>query len=95
MNTPHPAADHPSGGSPRRAQDAVAVLFAAALDDDLAAEHELRRLAIDSDHAADALAAVAWAHALSESRRRPPSPSEIASTDQLIAAVLDAVDLAR
>lgn len=91
MNTTHhPAADHhPAGGRPWRAQDAVAVLFAAALDDDLEAEHELRRLAIDSDHAADALAAVAWAHALGASRRRPPSPSEIASTDQLIAAVLE------
>ena len=92
-STNHSAGHHQAaGGCPERTDDAVTVLFAAALEDDLRAEHELRLLALHSDHAADALAAVAYAHGLRESRALPPSPSEIASTDQLIAAVLDAVN---
>lgn len=88
--THHPVSNLSSSDRPRSPRGGIAVLFAAALDGDTRAEDELRRLAIHSDRAGDALAAVGYSHGLSESKREP-SPSDVAATDQLIAAVLAAV----
>ena len=87
----HRADNASTSSHPRRSRDAVAALFAAALDGDTYAENELRRLALHSDRAGDALAAVGYSRGLSASRRPEPSPAEVAATDQLIAAVLAAV----
>lgn len=80
MNTTNPA---------HRYHDPVTALFAAALDGDHYAEHELRDLAVHDDHAADALCALA--HSDSANIPGPVCPADIAATDQVIAAVLESV----
>lgn len=79
----------------RRSRDASTILFAAAFDGDTRAEDELRRLAIHSDRAGDALAAVGYSYGLSESRRLEHTPSDVAALDQLIAAALAALKVPR
>lgn len=76
----HPVSGLSANDWPRRARGTIADLFAASLDGDTRAEDELRRLAVHSDRAGDALAAVGYSHGLSESKREP-SPSEVAATD--------------
>ena len=78
MNATNPAHRH---------RDPVTALFAAALDGDHHAEHELRDLAVHDDRAADALCALAYAN--TSDITGPPSPADIAATDQVIAAVLE------
>jgi hypothetical protein len=72
-----------------RRRDPIAAAFAAALDGDVRAECELRELAVHHDRAADALCALAHREALEDPR--PASPADVAATDQMIAAVLEAV----
>ena len=72
-----------------RHRDPVAAAFAAALDGDVRAECELRELAVHHDRAADALCALAYSEALEDPQ--PVRPSDVAATDQMIAAVLEAV----
>jgi hypothetical protein len=72
-----------------RRRDPIAAAFAAALEGDVRAEFELRELAVHHDRAADALCALAYREALEDPR--PVCPANVAATDQMIAAVLQAV----
>lgn len=70
----------------RRQRGPVTVLFAAALHGDIRAEDELRELAVVSDRAAEALCALAYAVDVPE-----PRPADVAATDQMVAAVIEAI----
>ena len=70
-----------------RHRDPVTVLFAAALDGDYDAEHELRGLDVHDDHPADALCALSCVN--TSDITASPSSGDIAATDQVIAAVLE------
>lgn len=72
-----------------RHRDPVSAAFAAALDGEVRAECELRELAVHHDRAADALCALAYSEAIEDPR--PVSPANVAATDQMIAAVFEAV----
>lgn len=72
---------------PHSYRDAVTALFAAALDGEHDAEHELRGLAVHDDRAADALCALAYAS--TSDITRPPTPADVAATDQVVAVVLE------
>jgi len=69
--------------------DAVTALFAAALDGEHHAEHELRDLAVHDERAADALCALVYAEA--PDTAGPRCPADVAATDQVVAAVLESV----
>ncbi|GLZ50064.1 hypothetical protein Acsp06_62490 [Actinomycetospora sp. NBRC 106375] len=70
-------------------RDRTIALFAAALDGDAQAERTLRELALTDDLAAEALCAVAYSEALDDAE--PTRPADVAATDQMIAAVFEAV----
>jgi hypothetical protein len=72
-----------------RSPDSVTTLFAAALHGNVSAEHELRELALADDVAADALCALAYVDASDDTG--PAPATDIAATDQVIAAVLEVV----
>lgn len=72
----------------RRARGSVTLLFAAALDGHPGTEHDLRELARTDDLAADALCALA---VVTRGDAVAAGPADIAATDQMIAAVLEAV----
>lgn len=72
----------------RRHRDPVTALFATALNGDVSAEHELGELAVLDDRAAEALCALVCSEVVAMPDARP---SDVAATDQMIAAVLEAV----
>jgi hypothetical protein len=83
MNATNPAHRH---------RDLMTALFAAALDGEHHAEHELRILAAHNGRAADALCALAYAGG--SETVGPRCPADVAATDQVIAAVLESIGAA-
>ncbi|MFC5138311.1 hypothetical protein ACFPK1_08730 [Actinomycetospora rhizophila] len=70
-------------------RDQVCTLFALALDGHSRAEDELRELAVHHDGAAELLGVLACSDA--NVHTGAPRPADVAATDQVIAAVLEAV----
>ena len=71
-----------------RWRDPVTALFAAALDGNWDAESALRELALDDDRASEAYLAIVGA-AVAESLRHQSAAVDVASCDQVMAAVRD------
>jgi hypothetical protein len=76
-----------------RPRNHVTTLFAAALHGNVIAEHELRELAMNDDHAAEALCALVHVDPPDHTGSAPAA--EIAVTDQVVAAVLEAMTRGR
>lgn len=73
----------------RPQRDHVCTLFALALDGHDCAEDKLRELAVHHDGAAELLGVLACSD--TPVHTGAPRPADVAATDQVIAAVLDAV----